>query len=126
MKETTYEEAMRKKGQAERFVRNVLGDDGRADEIADESVESYASRKRIAISNPRRSVQGTMAGQSKADLLLELSALKQEKEELEEQVEDLEETNESLNTQLDQIFKIASPEDDNEEEIFDEGDTDEE
>ena len=38
-----------RKDKAERFVRDVLGDPGRADEIEDESLEDYAARRKIKI-----------------------------------------------------------------------------
>ena len=41
-----------RKEKAVRFVRDVLGDSDRADEIESESTDAYAARRRIAISIP--------------------------------------------------------------------------
>jgi hypothetical protein len=66
----TYDRAAAKKDKAERFVRDVLGDDDRADEIGDESVESYAERKHYKIENPdwRVRTMATTDTSTKADL----------------------------------------------------------
>jgi hypothetical protein len=52
MKTKTLKQVETAKERAERFTRDVIGDDDRADEIADESLEEYADRKRIVIENP--------------------------------------------------------------------------
>lgn len=53
-KTLTREQLERRKEKAERFVRDVLGDSERADEIADESLEDYADRRKIQLAdNPR-------------------------------------------------------------------------
>jgi len=41
-----------RKAQAVRFTRAVVGDPGRADEIEDESLESYAERRKLKLENP--------------------------------------------------------------------------
>ena len=43
-----------RKEKAVRFVRDVLGDSDRADEIAAEDIESYAERRRFEIVNSGR------------------------------------------------------------------------
>ncbi len=48
----TYEQLQTKKDQAARFVRNILGNEEKADFIESESVEEYAERKKIRIKNP--------------------------------------------------------------------------
>jgi hypothetical protein len=80
----TYDQVAARKDKAERFVRNVLGDDDRADEIADESVESYADRKHYPISNPRRLTTMANASQSKQDLLDQIDQLEQENQDLQD------------------------------------------
>ncbi|HXX71763.1 MAG TPA: hypothetical protein VEI55_05675 [Candidatus Acidoferrum sp.] len=50
----TREQLQSRKDKAVRFVRDVLGDSDRADEIEDESLESYAERRKIQIANPRK------------------------------------------------------------------------
>jgi hypothetical protein len=47
MKSLTREQLQARKEQAVRFTRDVLGDSERAEEIADESLEDYAERRRI-------------------------------------------------------------------------------
>ena len=46
-KSWTYEQAEAKKQQAEKFTREVLEDDDRADELADMSVEDYAEERGV-------------------------------------------------------------------------------
>ena len=76
-------------------------DPGRAAEIQDESLEDYAQRRGIQISNPWNRSRTTMARKTIADYRTELGDLR-------EQVEDLESENESLQEQLDEISSIAS------------------
>lgn len=52
MKKRTLRQVQTAKERAERFTRDVLGDSPRAEEIAAESVEDYASRKHLTIQNP--------------------------------------------------------------------------
>jgi hypothetical protein len=55
----------------------VLGDDDRADEISDESVESYADRKNIdIIDNPRRLNASMANGETKQDLMDQIADLR--------------------------------------------------
>lgn len=92
MKTLTRAQVEQRKEKAVRFTRDVLQDSDRADEIAEESVEDYAERKRIKIQNPGRMCY--MAS----------------KRELEERVEELEQENEDLNQRLDDITDLAAPE----------------
>ena len=97
MKRLTREQVEARKGKAVRFVEDVLGDSERADEIADESVESYAQRRRFEIINPqRRRVVST-------------------KQQLEEQIRELEEENEDLQGRLDEVLDIVAPAEEEEE-----------
>jgi hypothetical protein len=50
-KQQTYEQVEARKDKGARFLRDVLDDDDRADDIEDESVEDYAERKGITITN---------------------------------------------------------------------------
>lgn len=94
------------KEKAVRFVRDVLGDPDRAEEIADEGVVDYAERRKFEIVNPRRRTD-TVA--SKADL--------------EQKIEELESENEELQSRLDEILDVvAPPEDEAEEEGGEEDD----
>ena len=47
----TYQQIETAKDRAVRFTKNVLHNDDRADEIADESVEDYAARRKLRIVN---------------------------------------------------------------------------
>jgi hypothetical protein len=47
----TYDQVEARKEKAVRFLRDVVGDDDRADEVEDESVEDYADRKGLVIKN---------------------------------------------------------------------------
>ncbi len=91
-------EAMKKK--AVRFVRDVLGDDLRAEEIEAEDPEDYAARKRVEIiENPHRRYRHMpTTGPTKADL--------------EDRVAELESENEDLRERLESISEIANDEDD--------------
>lgn len=88
-----------RKEKAARFVRDVLEDPDRADEIEDESLEEYAERRKITIVNPGRERMAT-------------------KDDLKERIRELEEENNELQDQLDNIADIAAPieEEDEEEE----------
>ena len=102
MKQLTRDQLQSRKEKAVRFVRDVLGDPDRAEEIAEESLEDYAQRRKIQITNPFRRRNAVMAtGKSKA--------------ELEAEIEDLKDENEELQDQLDAIADIAAPEDEEDE-----------
>ena len=70
MKTKTRAQVESMKAKAARFVDNVLDDPDRASEIEDESVESYAARKKIKIENPSRRF-GTMATKAELESLLD-------------------------------------------------------
>jgi hypothetical protein len=107
----TYDQAAAKKDKAERFVRDVLRDDSRADEIADESVEDFADRKKYVISNPRKvSIMANGNGQTKQDLL--------------DQISDLQDENDALSAQLDAIQDVLSGVDDDGDDAADYDDDD--
>src|SRR5262249_55650408 len=97
-KSVKYDQAASKKDKAERFVRDVLGDDDRADEISSESVESYADRKKLNIVDNRGRLTLMANGQTKQDLL--------------DQIADLQDENDALQDQLDAINDIVSGVDD--------------
>ena len=100
MKDLTRRQLESRKTKAVRFTRDVLGDDDRADEIEDESLEDYAERKAIRIINPKGARK--MAGQTRRELL--------------ERVEQLEDENAELQSQLDEIADIVAPAEAEEEE----------
>ena len=67
MKNKTYDQVVAMKKKAVRFVQDVLSDPDRADEIEDESVEGYAERKKISLTeNPNRG--GIMDSMTKVEL----------------------------------------------------------
>jgi hypothetical protein len=98
-----------RKEKAVRFVRDVLGDSDRADEIAEESLEDYAQRRKIQITNPSKRRNAIMA-------------TTKSKDELEAENADLRDENEDLKDQLDAIADIVAPEDEGDDD--DAGDDD--
>ena len=109
----TYDQVQAKKEKAERFVRDVIGDDDRADEIADETVEDYAGRKRLVINSGRTRTTMANGNPSKQDLL--------------DQVADLQDENDALQAQLDAIQDVlsgADGDDDGADDAGDDGDDD--
>jgi hypothetical protein len=115
MKHVTRDQLQARKEKAVRFVRDVLNDPDRAEEIADESLEDYAERRKIQITNPSKRRNAIMATtRSKADLEAEIADLKDENQELKEQ--------------LDTIADIVAPadEDAEDEDVDDEEEDDDE
>lgn len=99
------EQIASRKDKAERFVRDVLGDPDRADEIGDESLEDYAARRKIEIvENPRGA--GAMP----------------KKEELLQRIKELEDENDELQDQLDQVADIVAPPEEEKDEEGESGD----
>lgn len=84
------EQLQGRKEKAVRFVRDVLRDDERADEIEDESLEDYAERRKIKLLNPRGEPMAT-------------------KQELFDRIKELEDENEELQSQLDEVADIVAP-----------------
>ena len=104
MKTLSRKQLEARKAQAVRFVRDVLDDDDKADDIEDESLEDYAEHRHIKLSNPKGATH--MAAPTRQELL--------------DRIEELETTNEDLQSRLDEIADIIG---DNEEEE-DEGEDD--
>jgi hypothetical protein len=98
MKFLTRAQLQSRKEKAVRFVRDVLGDPDRAEEIADESLEDYAARRKIQITNPSRRRNAIMA-------------TTKSKAELEPEIDDLKDENAELQDQLDTIADIVAPAD---------------
>jgi hypothetical protein len=109
LKRLTREQVESRKEKAARFVENVLGDSERADEIADEDVDSYAERRGIEITNPSKRRKIVAKTKSKAEL-------EQENQELQDEIDE-------LNDRLDAIADLTSDEDEEDDEE-DEDDTD--
>jgi len=91
------EQLERRKAQAVCFTRDVVGDEDRADEIENETLEAYAERRRIQITNPRRRAMKT-------------------RQQLLDEITELTETIEDLEDDRDQILDIVAPEEEGEEE----------
>jgi hypothetical protein len=103
VKTLTRDQLQSRKEKAVRFVRDVLGDLDKAEEIAEENLEDYAQRRKIQLLNPfmrRNSIMATT--KSKAELEAEIADLKDENEELQDQ--------------LDAIADIVVPADEDEDE----------
>jgi len=102
MKQLTHDQLQGRKEKAVRFVREVLGDPERAEEIAEESLEDYAQRRKIQLLNPfmRRNA---------------IMATTRSKAELEAEIADLKDENEELQDQLDAIADIVAPEDEDDD-----------
>ncbi len=101
MKQLSRKQIEARKRQAVRFVHDVLADPERADEIAEESLEDYAARRKIQILNPTR--RGTMPRKTIEDYRAEVADLKDE-------IAELQDENEALEDQLDEVAAIVSPE----------------
>ena len=50
----TYDQVEKRQQKAVRFLRDVVGDDDRADEVESESVQDYSDRKGLVIKNTAR------------------------------------------------------------------------
>jgi hypothetical protein len=105
----TREQLQGRKDKAVRFTENVLDDPDRASEIEDESLDDYADRRHIQITNPSRR-KGEMATTSKVDL--------------QDRVDELEAENEALRDQIDSIADIVAPDDSDEDDPDDDQDDD--
>jgi hypothetical protein len=122
VKTLTSEQLEGRKEKAVRFVRDVLGDPDRADEIANESPESYAERRKIQIvenprgdrmqrvrlinpphlSNPRRQITQPNPNLGRSELLARIRELQKE--------------NDLLQDKMDKVASLASaPEDERNE-----------
>jgi len=108
MKSLTRKQLTARKAQAVRFVRNVLDDDDKADDIEDESLEDYAEHRHIKLANPKGATH--MAAPTRQELL--------------DRIEELETENEDLQSQLDQIRDVIGDDDEEEDTDTDEGEDD--
>jgi hypothetical protein len=117
MKVRTIKQLASMKRRAEMFVRNVLENSLRADEIASESIEEYAERKRIAIKNPLRKRQNPqpLDMERKADMATR-AELEKELEEAYQRIEVLEEYVQQGQTLLQNESDDEDDEEDDDEE----------
>ena len=107
---TNEQEADTAKQRAVLFTRNVLGDEDRADEIEDASLDDWLEEtgRRITKPNPQPRSKQKMPAKTRQDLIEENKILQSE--------------NETLNERLNQIFDLAAESDDDEEEDDDDDD----
>jgi len=114
-------QAAARKDQAEKFVRDVLEDDDRADEIADMSVEEYAAeRGKELVPNPTRrksmkrktSPEQQQPRENPVEKALETTTkLADENADLNRRIRELEKENESLQDKLDEVTDIVECDD---------------
>jgi hypothetical protein len=96
-KELSYDEVASRKDKAERFVRDVLQDESRADEIDNEDVADYADRRGFTIIDNIGRRKG-MPRKNKDDTITDLQ----------DHIEDLRAENDLLQNQLDQISDVLA------------------
>lgn len=118
VKTLTRDQLQRRKQKAERFVRDVLEDDERAEEIANESLEDYADRRKIRIANPdggnmpvRTLKNGGRRPVAHPQTATVQPATPQNPHEallLRQQIDELERENETLQDRLDKVADLAS------------------
>lgn len=89
-----------RKARAVRFARDVREDDDLADTIEDETLEEYAQKRHIKLSNPKTGVK-YMAVPTRSELI--------------RRIKELEDENEDLQSRLDEIGDLVSPEEEEEE-----------
>ena len=85
MKTLTRKQLESRKAKAVRFTRGVRGDDDRADQIENESLEQYAQERRIRLLNPNRG--RSMATPTRRELLERIDELEERNDELESKLE---------------------------------------
>ena len=100
MKTLTRKQLEARKAHAVRFVRDVLGDEDKADDIEDESLEDYAEHRHIKITNPKGVTH--MAAPTRRELL--------------DRIQELESENEDLQSRLDEISDIIGDNEEDEDE----------
>ncbi len=101
MRILTRKQLQARKDQAVRFAREVRDDDDLADAIEDETLEEYARKRHIKLSNPTTGVKN-MAIRTRRELL--------------DRIAELEEENQELRDKVDSIADIVGEEEDDSEE----------
>lgn len=87
MKTLTRRQLESRKAQAVRFARDVREDDELADQIEDESLDEYAQKRHIKLSNPKGVRK--MAIRTRRELLDRIQELEEQNEELQEKVDSI-------------------------------------
>ena len=108
MKTLTRKQLEARKTRFVRFVRDGLGDDDKADDIEDESLEDYAEHRHIKLANPKGATH--MAAPTRQELL--------------DRAEELETENQGLRSRLDEIADIIGEDNEEEDADTDEGEDD--
>ncbi len=86
----TREQVEGRKRKAVLFLRNVLRDEDRADQVEAESVEEYAQRRHFVLSNPRvEEVMGMPEREKLADVAADRDELLDKVEELRDMADDI-------------------------------------
>ena len=105
----TYQQAAARKDQAERFVRDVVEDDDRADEIAAMSVEEYATTRGKEINpNRRRNTVKRKVGTEQQGSNIKPTVLLAREDKLRKENDELKRKVESFKDKLDEIADVAS------------------
>jgi predicted RNase H-like nuclease (RuvC/YqgF family) len=116
----TQKQAAERKEQAVKFVRDVLEDDERADEIADMSVDEYAAERGKELApNPirrRRTMKRKTSSEQEREnpvkrALETTTKLADENGNLNRRIRELEDENETLQDKLDEIADIVDCDD---------------
>jgi seryl-tRNA synthetase len=124
----TRQQAETSKERAVRFVLNVLDDPDRADDIEDESLEEWAERKKITLTNPARRKSPAIRerednmpkGETKTELLERISELEEENQELNDQLDE-------VTDKLEDVLDVVAPDEaDSEEDAEEDGGDDDE
>ena len=116
-KTKTLDQLVAMKDKAVRFLQQVVGDPGKAEEFAAMTPEEYADHKRIKIENPSSGrIERRNASMAKRTMT---------KAELEDRVSELEDENQDLQDRLDSISDIITPEDSADEDEDEDDDDDE-
>ena len=86
----TYQQVRARKEKAARFLRDVLDDPDRADEVEAESVEDYAARRHFVLTNPHRKGVSKMPQREKlADVISDRDALLDKLEDVRDEIDDI-------------------------------------
>ena len=115
-KTRTLDQVKAMKDKAARFVRDVVGDESRAEEFESMSPEEYAEGKHITI------LQNPVSGRTTILIEGETYMARPTRAELEDRIAELEEENQDLSDKLDSILDIASGDEEEQEEEEQNGD----
>ena len=86
----TREQVAGRKAKAARFLRDVLDDSDRADEVEAESIEDYAARRHFVLTNPQRKEVKPMPQREKLqDVLDDRDTLLDKLEGVRDEIDDI-------------------------------------